>query len=82
MFDPDNCGCMADPEAKLGPRAHPLYEPNIALRISWGEWGLEHITVPGDACGLDIEHHTFGNTLDGPVLQPHNIDTWNQKSCC
>ena len=25
----------------------------MSLRMSWGEWGPEHISVPGTACGLD-----------------------------
>ncbi len=81
MYDPD-----ADPraeweekhtgkKAKLGPRAHKLYGEH-EIRVSWGEWGPEHITVPGDACGLDI-----GGGLKPPggeCLCPHNVDNLSQ----
>src|SRR5487761_180341 len=54
MFDPDE-----DPMAvweekhlhkkrKLGPNAHPLYSAHD-IRVSWGEWGPDHITIPGNA---------------------------------
>ena len=55
----------------------PLYEPRQSIRIDWGDWGPEHITVPGNACGLDI-----GSGLHAPrggrVLVPHNVDGWPQ----
>lgn len=54
------------------------YKPRD-IRVSWGEWGPEHITVPGNACGLDIDHCALGNPLGGPALYPHNIDSWSQK---
>src|ERR1044071_3347567 len=77
IFDPDNCGFDADPKRPPGPSARHMYRPNIDLRVTWGEWGPEHITVPGDACGLDI---TTG--LDTPEggrsLMPHNLDTMRQ----
>lgn len=28
--------------------------PGSDLRVGWGRWGPEHITVPGNSCGLDI----------------------------
>jgi hypothetical protein len=77
IFDPDNCGYDADPSLPPGPRARPLYEPNMALRVRWGEWGPEHIDVPGNACGLDINtglHAPRG----GRILHPHNVDCWSQ----
>lgn len=50
------------------------------LRIIWGTWGPEHITVPGNACGLDIDTHCIG-CLDGEVaLTPHNVDSISQAS--
>ena len=55
----------------------PLYKPNQDLRITWGEWGPEHITVPGNACGLDIDDG-IGAPRNGKVLQPHNIDSMQQ----
>ncbi|KKM77793.1 hypothetical protein LCGC14_1366470 [marine sediment metagenome] len=54
-----------------------MYKPNRELRISWGEWGPEHITVPGNACGLDM----CGGIMkpkDGEILTPHNIDSMAQ----
>lgn len=66
---------------KLGPKAHPLYDAH-SIRVQWGEWGLEHITVPGNACGLDIsEHGCFGARLGSSsrFLEPHNIDTTSQQ---
>ena len=55
----------------------PLYKPNQDLRIQWGEWGPEHITVPGNACGLDIGHG-IGGPPGGKTLSPHNIDSMSQ----
>ena len=51
IFDPDNCGFDRDLEKPPGPNAEPMYQPGHHLRVTWGEWGPEHITVPGDACG-------------------------------
>jgi len=51
------------------------------IRISWGEWGIEHITVPGNACGLDLDEQGSIGCRDGEVsLCPHNIDTIWQAS--
>lgn len=47
------------------------------ISVRWGEWGPEHISVPGNACGLDIG--TFWSLYDGGrVLLPHNVDHWGQ----
>ena len=57
-----------------------LYESRHCLRVSWGEWGPEHITVPGNGCGLDLDTmcgNPFG--MQGKALLPHNIDSWSQK---
>lgn len=54
------------------------YEARTSVRVSWGEWGPEHITVPGNACGLDLTLDSLGNPLGGPSLDPHNIDNWSQ----
>lgn len=54
------------------------YRPTSAIRVSWGEWGPEHITVPGNACGLDIDRCPLGAPPGGQVLVPHNVDCWNQ----
>jgi hypothetical protein len=78
VFDPDNCGFQADRKLPPGPNARPLYEPNQQLRISWGEWGPEHITVPGSACGLDIDRDGPGRPRGGAILLPHNVDSWAQ----
>jgi hypothetical protein len=55
-----------------------VYEARSSIRVSWGEWGPEHISVPGNACGLDIAHRALGSWLGGPSLLPHNIDSWSQ----
>ena len=56
-----------------------IFEVGHDLRIGWGEWGVEHITVPGNACGLDIEKDGFGTFTGGAQLVPHNVDSWQQK---
>ncbi len=78
IYDPDNCGAWRDKALPPGPNARPMYS-HREIRVSWGEWGAEHITVPGNACGLDIERHSFNSLLRGPSLTPHNIDCWSQK---
>lgn len=50
------------------------------LRVKWGEWGPEHITVPGDACGLDISTCTIGCKEGEVILGPHNVDSISQAS--
>ncbi len=76
-YDPDNCGFDADPKLPPGPRAVRSY-PYNSIRVQWGEWGPNHISVPGNACGLDIGG--FGCWFrGGTVLCPHNIDCWKQK---
>lgn len=50
------------------------------LRVTWGEWGPEHITVPGNACGLDIETHCMECSPDEVALTPHNVDSVSQAS--
>lgn len=79
IYDPDNCGHLADKKKPPGPNARPMYEPRTSLRFQWGRWGLEHLTVPGDACGLDLDSRMFGAYLGGAALTPHNIDSWKQK---
>lgn len=79
-YDPDNCGHDRDESKPPGPNAEPLYKPRD-IRISWGEWGPEHITVPGNACGLDISYgYTIGAPPGGQVLVPHNVDSIYQAS--
>ena len=90
MYDPD---AVFDPmtaldeldggspvKKKLGPRARRSYEARTSIRVQWGAWGLEHISVPGNACGLDIEREGFGTFMPrAAMLTPHNIDCWRQK---
>lgn len=78
IFDPDNCGHEMDPKKPPGLDARPSYRPNHHLRVTWGEWGPEHITVPGNACGLDIGRAP-GEPPGGRTLLPHNIDSSRQK---
>lgn len=76
-FDPENCGHLSDKYAIPSERTKPSYAGN-GLRVRWGEWGIEHISVPGNACGLDIER-TLGNPFrGGRTLSPHNVDSWSQ----
>lgn len=49
-----------------------------STRAQWGEWGLEHITVSGNACGLDIGESIFHK--DCMELTPHNVDSLRQAS--
>lgn len=77
IFDPDNCGFDAKITAVPGPNAKLLHAGSV--RISWGEWGPEHICVPGNACGLDIQRDGFGCVFPGgAMLSPHNVDGWCQ----
>jgi len=55
------------------------FKAKCELMIRWGEWGPEHITVPGNACGLDIGYAP-GGPRDGKTLLPHNVDTLEQAS--
>lgn len=50
------------------------------LRIQWGEWGPEHLSVPGNACGLDIDWQGMGKPVGGAILTPHNVDSITQAS--
>lgn len=61
---------------KLSKSAQKLYTERD-VRVTWGEWGPEHITVPGNACGLDLDSG-IGAPCGGKVLNPHNIDTLSQ----
>lgn len=58
-----------------------VFHEGREIRIQWGEWGPEHICVPGNACGLDIDRGgSFGCLFrDGRSLHPHNVDSWVQK---
>lgn len=53
------------------------------LRIQWGPWGFENITVPGNACCVGIDRgdpEGVGAPRDGVILTPHNMDTLEQAS--
>jgi hypothetical protein len=50
------------------------------VRIHWGAWGIEHISVPGNACGLDINYSPMGYIWGEVSLDPHNVDTIYQAS--
>jgi hypothetical protein len=79
MYDPDDNRSVyerQDEPREMGPNARPLYDV-CQLRLQWGEWGPEHISVPGNACGLDIGHG-LGTPRDGMHLSPHNIDCMKQ----
>ena len=67
-----------DPDDGEPGKVRRSYEARSSIRVHWGEWGPEHITVPGSACGLDISRHGIGNPLRGPSLVPHNVDSWRQ----
>ncbi len=56
------------------PKTEYLYGRD-AILAKWGEWGVEHISIPGNACGLDIDRG-----IDGMTLAPHNVDSWKQKN--
>lgn len=53
--------------------------PKCSIRVTWGQWGPEHITVPGNACGLDISDG-ISAPRNGKVLLPHNVDAGSQAS--
>lgn len=78
VYDPDNCGLDADPDKPPGPNARHAYRPGFGLSVTWGEWGPEHITVPGNACGLDLDRHSIGRPKNGGILSPHNVDIMAQ----
>lgn len=81
MVDPDDNRSPWEKEEKpqpMGPNAYPLYKPNLDLRVGWGEWGPEHISVPGNACGLDIDIRGIYAPPNGAILIPHNVDCWKQ----
>lgn len=50
------------------------------IRITVGEWGVEHLSVPGNACGLDIDRSCLLAPKGGVVLIPHNVDSIRQAS--
>jgi hypothetical protein len=49
------------------------------IRVKWGEWGPEHISIPGNACGLDLSDGIWAPPK-GKVLLPHNVDSVYQAS--
>jgi hypothetical protein len=71
----DSCGF--DSLFEYDGKKEPLYKPEMSLRVTWGEWGPEHISVPGNACGLDIGAGIYC-PRGGRVLYPHNVDSMRQ----
>ncbi len=57
-----------------GPGSGRKY-PARCVRVTWGEWGPEHITVPGNACGLDIEKAASAAYTSGTVRR-FSRTTW------
>lgn len=53
-------------------------DPRFHINVLWGDWGVEHITVPGNSCGLDIDRGSIGAPQGGMILLPHNVDNWMQ----
>ena len=60
---------------EVEPHMLPYY-----LNVKWGEWEPEHITVPGNACGLDIDTHCVGCYPGEVAFTPHNVDSVFQAS--
>lgn len=79
IFDPDNCGHEADCKKPPGQNSYPMHQPLRDLRVQWGQWGAEHISIPGNACGLDVDRGIGCLFKGGSRLLPHNIDSLNQK---
>ena len=53
------------------------------LSVRWGEWGPEHIQVPGSAAGLNNDRYCQMHAPEeGVILTPHNVDTIQQASLC
>ena len=48
--------------------------------VTFGEFGLMHLSVPGDACGLDWDYGNHDVERNGARLTPHNVDTLTQQS--
>ena len=50
-------------------------------RLQWGEYGLMHIEVPGEASGLDYDY-TYNHEVErcGAKYSPHNVDSHRQQS--
>lgn len=79
IFDPDNCGHGRGASLVPGPNARPAHRPGFDLRVTWGDWGPEHISVPGNACGLDLAASVGCVFPGGRILAPHNVDSLAQK---
>lgn len=78
-FDPENCTFRDDGTPSIPSKETRPLHSHREIRISWGEWGIEHISVPGNACGLDIDRDPRGSPFEnGVTLYPHNVDSWSQ----
>lgn len=74
----ENCGnAILEGHGRSSVEKHMIH---CYIRVKWGEWGPEHITVPGDACGLDIDKHGWGCHDGEASLDPHNVDSISQSS--
>lgn len=74
----DSCGY--DQPFTCGGKVQRLYGAS-SIQVSWGEWGPEHITVPGNACGLDIHRYYSSRAPQGgKLLVSHNVDTMQQAT--
>ena len=73
--------CLDDPVDKSKEDTRPHVYDKYAISVTWGEWGPEHITVPGNACGLDIDQQYYYRHRGRQRLSPHNIGSWAQKQC-
>ena len=59
-------------------KTRKMYTPDYDLRVAWGEWGPEHMSIPGiNAAGLDIDD-VIDASRRGRCLYPHNVDTMGQ----
>lgn len=51
-----------------------------SIKFIWDDdWGIRSLSVPGNACGLDLGSG-MGLVNGGMALEPHNIDSLRQSS--
>ena len=48
--------------------------------LRFGEFGLMHFDVPGNACGLDFDYSEDHAMKEGARFAPHNVDNALQQS--
>lgn len=78
-YDQDNINALLSKMAPTWLRDHGFDPEYSRIMVKWGEWGPEHIMVPGNACGLD-KHYNGVDFRECLVLLPHNVDTLKQAS--